>query len=50
MWSFNRQIDASEIKREDIQWQGPFSWPGYEKQNNLDRIPDIEHPLCCKNF
>jgi hypothetical protein len=42
MWSFNRLKDASNIKVEEIQWQGPFSWPGYENQNNLCTIPDIE--------
>lgn len=26
----------------NIEWQGPFSWSGYENQNNLDKIPDIE--------
>ena len=42
MWCFNRLRDASKIKIEDIQWQGPFAWPGYESQNNLDTMPDIE--------
>ena len=42
MWSFNRQRDASKIEIKEIQWQGPFSWTGYENQNNLDQIPDIE--------
>jgi hypothetical protein len=42
MWSFNRLKDASKIKVEEIQWQGPFSWPGYENQNNLCPIPDLE--------
>lgn len=42
MWSFSRLRDTSKIKVEEIQWQGPFSWPGYENQNNLDKIPDTE--------
>ncbi len=40
-WSFNRVRDASLIKTEDICWQGPFSWVGYEKENDLETIPDI---------
>jgi hypothetical protein len=27
---------------QEIQWHGPFSWPGYENQNYIDKIPDIE--------
>jgi hypothetical protein len=27
---------------QEIQWQGPFSWPGYENHNHLDKITDIE--------
>ena len=42
MWSFNRLIDSSRIRIEDIQWQGPFSCPGYENKNGLDEVPDIE--------
>jgi len=42
MWSFNRLIDAPRIETKEIKWQGPFSWTGYENQNNLDKIPDIE--------
>jgi hypothetical protein len=40
-WSFNRLRDASLIKAEDILWQGPFSWPGFEQTNALEIIPDI---------
>lgn len=40
-WSFNRFRDASLIKTEDIVWQGPFSWPGFNQINNLTPIPDI---------
>ena len=39
-WSFNRVRDASLIKTEDILWQGPFSWPGFEQINKLDTLPD----------
>ena len=42
MWSFNRIRDASKINCEDIFWEGPFSWTGYDVYNNLDPIPDIE--------
>lgn len=40
-WSFNRLRDASLIEKEDVLWQGPFSWPGFERINNLALIPDI---------
>jgi hypothetical protein len=40
-WSFNRFRDASLIKTEDVVWQGPFSWPGFDQINNLTPIPDI---------
>lgn len=40
-WSFNRIRDASTIKTEDLLWQGPFSWIGYEQVNKLKPIPDI---------
>lgn len=36
-----QQIKASKIEVKEIKWQGPFSWVGYEDQNNLDKIPDI---------
>lgn len=42
MWSFNREKDSEKIPKKLINWQGPFSWPGYEKYNNLSIIPDIE--------
>jgi len=42
MWSFNRLIDSSKIRVENIQWQGPFSCPGYETKSGLDKVPDIE--------
>lgn len=35
------QIDISKIEVREIEWQGPFSWIGYENQNGLDKIPDI---------
>lgn len=40
-WSFNRFRDASLIKMEDVVWQGPFSWPGFNQINKLTPIPDI---------
>lgn len=40
-WSFNRFRDASLIKTEDIVWQGPFSWPGFDQINSLTPIPDM---------
>lgn len=42
MWSFSRLKDALNIKVEEIKWQGPFSWPGYESKNNLEAVPDVE--------
>lgn len=30
MWSFNRLKDASKIEVKEMEWQGPFSWVGYE--------------------
>ena len=40
-WSFNRFRDAPLITTEDVLWQGPFSWPGFELVNNLAVIPDV---------
>ncbi len=40
-WSFNRVRDVSMIKTEDLIWQGPFSWIGYEQINGSKPIPDI---------
>ncbi|WP_139257455.1 hypothetical protein [Desulforamulus aeronauticus] len=40
-WSFNRIRDTSMIKTEDLIWQGPFSWIGYEQINESKLIPDI---------
>lgn len=37
-----QQIDISNIGVREIEWQGPFSWIGYENQNNLNKIPDTE--------
>ena len=42
MWSFNRLRDSNNIKKEDITWRGPFSWPGFEDINKLKTIPDVE--------
>jgi hypothetical protein len=30
------------ITESKIEWLGPFSWIGYERQHNLDKMPDIE--------
>ena len=24
-----------------FEWKGPFAWPGYEKENGLNPIPDV---------
>lgn len=42
MWSFNRLRDASKIVTEEIEWRGPFSWLGFESDNELPEIPDVE--------
>jgi hypothetical protein len=42
MPNFNKLVDTSKIEIREINWHGPFSWIGYETQNNLDKIPDIE--------
>ncbi len=41
MWSFDRERDASNIKTEEMNWQGPFSWQGFEYKNNLPSTPYI---------
>ena len=40
-WSFNRVRDASMIKTEDLIWQGPFAWIGYEQVDKPNPILDI---------
>jgi len=37
-----QQPDTLKIENRKIEWLGPFSWTGYENQNNFDKIPDIE--------
>ncbi|MFD2527514.1 hypothetical protein ACFSQD_16945 [Flavihumibacter stibioxidans] len=37
-----QQTDIIKIEVREIEWQGPFSWTGYENLNNLDPIPDTE--------
>lgn len=37
-----QQIDTSKIEVREIEWQGPFSWTGYETKNSLDKMPDTE--------
>mgnify|MGYP000846718101 FL=1 len=29
------------IKTENLIWQGPFSWIGYEKISELEPVPDV---------
>lgn len=41
MWSFNRERDASKIESRRVIWQGPFSWPGYAAESNIDEPPDL---------
>ncbi len=41
MWSYNRIRDSSKIENKEINWKGPFSWPGFEKENNLNTIIDV---------
>ena len=40
-WCFNRSLDEKNIKSEVISWKGPFSWPSFEKENELNSVPDI---------
>ncbi len=42
MWCFHRARDGKNIQTEDVKWQGPFSWPGYEQVTQLDAIPDVQ--------
>lgn len=42
MWCFDRERDGENIQTENVEWQGPFSWPGYEQITQLDKIPDIQ--------
>jgi hypothetical protein len=37
-----KQIDISKNHVREIEWQGPFSWIGYENINKLEKIPDVE--------
>ena len=42
MWCFNRLRDNANIETEELIWQGPFSWPGFEINNELKPIPNIK--------
>jgi len=42
MWSYNRLLDSDKITKENINWKGPLSIPGYENTNGLNSIPDLE--------
>lgn len=39
--SFNRSMDHELITTEGLCWEGPFSWLGYNKHNDLDDIHDV---------
>jgi hypothetical protein len=41
MWCFNRIRDGKNIQTEDVEWLGPFSWPGFEHLTKLSSIPDV---------
>ncbi len=32
----------NSIKRENLNWRGPFSWPSFEEKNHLQKMPDLE--------
>lgn len=36
------QFDILKVENKNIEWHGPFSWPGYEIQNGLDKLPDLD--------
>jgi len=42
MWSFNRMRDVLNIECREINWEGPFSWTGYEVHNRLEAMPELE--------
>lgn len=33
-------MTTSDTEIREINWKGPYSWPGYEKTNQLDSIPE----------
>lgn len=41
------RFNKKALKRKDnmetrkFEWKGPFAWPGYEKENGLNPIPDV---------
>jgi len=39
-WSFNRSRDINLITSEEIVWEGPYSWNGFEQINKIKLIPD----------
>jgi hypothetical protein len=47
MWCFNRVRNGKDIQTEEVEWQGPFSWPGYEQLNKLGAIPDVQGVYLC---
>ncbi|WP_051590693.1 hypothetical protein [Flavobacterium daejeonense] len=38
----SKEIEAKGTNTKEIEWQGPFSWLGYENQNGINKLPDIE--------
>lgn len=38
---FSRITDTHLIQTREQSWQGPFSWPGLDKHNNSNSIPNI---------
>jgi hypothetical protein len=37
-----KKNNITEIDAQELEWKGPFSWIGYENQNDLDKLPDID--------
>lgn len=37
-----KECEILKVENKNIEWQGPFSWPGYENQNGIDKIMDID--------
>lgn len=40
-WSFNRIRDQHLILQRNVEWSGPFLWPGIEKSKNSQSLPDL---------
>ena len=37
-----KECEILKVENKNIEWQGPFSWTGYENQNGIDKIMDID--------